>query len=398
LTRVPVVHVITLLELGGAQQNTLDTVARLDRARFAPQLVCGEGGVLDDEARALPDVPVTFLPDLVRPIHALRDLRAVARLTTLLAPMAAAGLVLVHTHGSKAGIVGRAAAARAHARPVVHSIHGFGHAAIPAGPLRWAALMIERRMARRTDAFIAVARASVEKGRRLGLLGDRPAHLVRSGIDVGTFAQADALRDQARTALGIPPRAPVVGSIGNMKPQKAPLDFVEIAAAVARERPDARFFIAGDGELRRAVERLIDTRGLAGRLVLLGWRRDVPALLGALDVLVLTSRWEGLPRVCPQAMAAGRPVVATNVDGIPEAIVHGRNGFLFEPGDIEAGAAHVLALLRDEAARRRLAAAGRAAVGEFDVGTMIAAQEQLYDSLLDCTARPAGPAPAAAPP
>ncbi|HZL99424.1 MAG TPA: glycosyltransferase, partial [Planctomycetota bacterium] len=121
-------------------------------------------------------------------------------------------------------------------------------------------------------------------------------------------------------------------------------------------------------------------------LQLLGWRRDVPALLGALDVLVLTSAWEGLPRTCPQAMAAGRPIVATSVDGIPEAVEHGRNGLLFAPGDVAAGAAHVLALLGDPALARRLGEAGRAAAGEFSVERMIAELERLYDELLGARA------------
>jgi glycosyltransferase involved in cell wall biosynthesis len=379
---VPVVHVITLLELGGAQQNTLDLVARLDRARFRPALVCGAGGLLDTEARALPDVELHFVPELVRPIRPARDLAAVKRLAGILRPLAAHGPVIVHTHSSKAGIVGRMAAARARAGPVVHSIHGFGHAAVSGGPLRRAALALERRMARHTDAFLAVSRASIEEGRRLGLLGERPVHLVRSGIEVQAFACADELRRATRGSLGLPPDAPVVGMIGNFKPQKAPLDFVDLAARVAEANPAARFFFAGDGPLRADVEARARQHGLGERLLLLGWRRDVPALLGALDVLVLTSLWEGLPRVCPQAMAAGRPIVATDVDGIPEAVVHGRNGRLYAPGDVATGAAHVLELLADEPTRRRYAAAGREAVDEFDVRHMLADHERLYSALL----------------
>jgi len=141
---VPVVHVITLLELGGAQQNTLTTVARLDRSRFAPQLVCGVGGLLDDEARAL-GVPVHFVPDLVRPVSFVRDRRAVRALEALLAPLAARGPVIVHTHSSKAGVLGRRAAARVGAGPVIHTIHGFGHDALAAGPMRLAGVWAERR-------------------------------------------------------------------------------------------------------------------------------------------------------------------------------------------------------------------------------------------------------------
>ncbi len=379
---VPVVHIITMLELGGAQENTLHTVAHLDRSRYAPQLVCGPGGLLDDEARALTDVPVHFIPELVRPVRPLTDLAAEARLRALLAPLAARGPVIVHTHSSKAGILGRRAAARVRARPVIHTIHGFGHAALGRGLLAAMARAAERRMARHTDAFISVSQAGIVEGRRLGLLGDRVARLVRSGIDVRVFAAADSLRSAARQELGIPADVPVAGMIACLKPQKAPVDFVDVAARVARARPDARFFIAGDGELRAAVEARIARHGLGDRLRLLGWRRDVAALLGALDVLVLTSRWEGLPRVCPQAMAAGRPIVAPAVDGIPEAVRDGRNGFLTAPGDIDGMARRLGELLADAPLRRRMGAAGRLAAAEFSAERMVAEQESLYADLL----------------
>jgi glycosyltransferase involved in cell wall biosynthesis len=205
---------------------------------------------------------------------------------------------------------------------------------------------------------------------------------VRSGIDVADFARAPQLRDAARAGLGVPAGAPLVGMIACLKPQKAPLDFVALAAEVARARPEARFVLAGDGELRPDVERAVAAAGLLPRFALLGWRRDVPALLGALDVLVLTSLWEGLPRVCPQAMAAGKPIVATAVDGTPEAVVDGRNGFLFEAGDVARAAESVLRITGDPALAAKLGAAGRAAVAEFDEARMVAEQERIYAELL----------------
>jgi hypothetical chaperone protein len=158
---VPVVHIITLLELGGAQQNTLYTAAHLNRSRFAPQLVCGPGGLLDAEARALPDVPLHFVPQLVRPVRPFADLAAVRAIAALLAPLARRGPVIVHTHSSKAGIVGRLAARRAGARPCVHTIHGFGHAAVAPPWLRRLTLAAERHVAGWTDAFIAVSKRNL---------------------------------------------------------------------------------------------------------------------------------------------------------------------------------------------------------------------------------------------
>ncbi|MFT7464105.1 MAG: glycosyltransferase involved in cell wall biosynthesis [Pseudohongiellaceae bacterium] len=378
----PVVHVITKLELGGAQQNTLHTVEHLDRTRFAPHLVCGTEGMLDDEARALKDVGLTFLPELVRPIHPPKDLLATWRLAALLRPLVASGPVIVHTHSSKAGIVGRAAARLAGAGPVVHSIHGFGHGAISNAALRWLTLATERLMARCTDAFIAVSECNRREGDALSLLGGRPCEIIRSGIDLDDFARADGLRAQVRQSLGYADGVPVVGMIACLKPQKAPLDFVELVRLVSERVPTARFFVAGDGELRSQVEARLLALGLTDKVQLLGWRRDIPGLLGALDVAVLTSRWEGLPRVCPQAMAASRPMVATAVDGTPEAIVDGQNGFLVEPGQMEDAAERVVQLLGDPDLRSRLGQRGQQDVASFGQEEMVVRQEALYERLL----------------
>ena len=378
---VPVFHIITMLELGGAQQNTLHTVASLDRSRFSPRLICGTGGMLDDEARTL-DLPVHFVPSLVRPIRPLADVAAVRAIARILKPEAGAGPVIVHTHSSKAGIVGRVAARLAGAQPRVHSIHGFGHEAIRNPAARWLVLNTERRMAAFTNAFISVSRKNLEQGRQQGLIGDVRQEVIRSGIDLAAFARADELRAEARRELGYDEATPVVGMIACLKRQKAPLEFVELAARVRTEVPEARFFLAGDGELRGDVEAAIARLGLGDCVQLLGWRRDIPALLGALDVLTLTSLWEGLPRVCPQAMAAGRPVVATAVDGTPEAIVDGRNGFLYQPGDLERASGCVTRLLREPELRSTFVQAGLEAVAEFDQARMVSDQERLYEDLL----------------
>src|SRR5262249_9227854 len=149
-----------------------------------------------------------------------------------------------------------------------------------------------------------------------------------------------------------------VGMIACLKPQKAPLDFVEVAARVLERAPGTRFVLVGDGELRPAVEAAIGARGVGDRVELLGWRRDVPDLLRSFDLLLHTPRWEGLPRVFAEAMATGIPIVATSVDGAPEAIEDGVNGRLLQPGDVEGLAAAVAQLARDPDRRRAMGAAG----------------------------------------
>jgi glycosyltransferase involved in cell wall biosynthesis len=387
---IRVCHVITRLDLGGAQENTLYTVSHLGPG-YRPRLVCGPGGLLDAEARRIPGLAVSFEPALVRPIRPVLDLLALGRLTRL---FRAERPHIVHTHSSKAGVLGRLAARRAGVPVVVHTIHGFGFNNRQPAPLRLLLVAAERMVAPATTHFVAVSRANLEEGIARGIVRGGRATLIRSGVPVGTFetaARDPALRNGhgLRRELALPPRAPLVGMIACLKPQKAPLDFVETAARVARARPEARFVLAGDGELRGPVERRAASLGLDGRLFLLGWRRDVPRIMAALDVLVLTSLWEGLPRVLPEAIAAGVPIVATAVDGTTDILRDGDTGIVCRPRDVEGLAAGVLRLLGDPERGRDLARRARAVLPEFDIDRMVRDQEALYARLVrDAGIRP----------
>lgn len=379
-----VIHIITKLELGGAQQNTLHTLRHLDRQHFAPFLVAGPGGDLFDDIR--PEDNFLLAPDLVREIRPARDTRALVQLRRHIKAIQqrppADAPVIVHTHSSKAGILGRWAAWACRAPVCIHSVHGFGfHPGQPA-LLRWFYILLERLSASVTTHFIAVSRANITQGCGLGLFTPDTVTLIRSGIDIAAFQTGAADGPALRRELGLPQHSPVVTMVACLKPQKDPLCFVELCAAVHRQIPAACFLLVGDGQLRSAVERAVADRGLQRRFSLTGWRRDIPRVLGATDVLVLTSRWEGLPRVLPQAMAAGVPAVVTSVDGAPEAIHDGVNGYVLPPGDIPAMAEQVCTLLRSPERARAMGAAGRAMVQEFDAATMVRQQELLYQRLL----------------
>lgn len=380
---VGVCHVITQLELGGAQDNTLHTVASL-RPPFRASLVTGRGGILDDEAARLRNVPLTFVDQLVRPIRPLLDGEAVRRLAAL---FRATRPTIVHTHSSKAGIVGRVAARLAAVPIRVHSIHGFGFNAWQPAPLRHALIALERMVAPLTTHFIAVSQANQRQGIAYGIVPPDRVSVIRSGIRIGEFERAG--NDPAmhngrglRGELGLAADAPLVGMVACFKPQKAPLDFVEMAARVAGEVPDATFVLVGDGELRSAIVARAGALGLGRRLRLLGWRRDVARVMSALDVLVHTSLWEGLPRVLPEAIAAGLPVVATGVDGTTDILEDGVNGIVCRPHDIGALSGGVERLLADRRLREQMASRARALLPQFDIDAMVRAQEALYTRLL----------------
>jgi glycosyltransferase involved in cell wall biosynthesis len=225
-----------------------------------------------------------------------------------------------------------------------------------------------------------------EDNRRTGvhyrLFGPENSTLIRSGIRIARFRDCEADGGAMKRSLGIDETAPLVGMIACFKPQKAPLDFVRVAHGVKKSVPRARFILVGDGALRGDIERLIKEKGLEKDLCLTGWRRDIPELLRAMDILVLTSKWEGLPRVFSQARAARRPVVASRVDGAPEAIREGVNGYLLEPGDVAGFTEKIIRLLKDDGLREDMGRRGPEGLEEFDIDLMVKNQEALYRKLL----------------
>ncbi|MBD3305741.1 glycosyltransferase [candidate division KSB3 bacterium] len=388
---IKVCHIITKLELGGAQQNTLYTVQHLDRNRFIPLLMTGSEGLLIDEARQYPDVRTYFLPQLlreIRPHHDLAAFRALRRRLYREQHTDPATPLIVHTHSSKAGILGRWAAKSAGVPIILHSIHGFGFHPYQPRPKRWLFIIAEWLTAKITSHFIAVSSANITTGTRLGLFSPSRVSLIRSGIEIPRFQlnhsgkNIERHRELIRKKLDIPSQKRIIGMIACLKPQKAPLDFVRVMKRVSQIRPEAHAIMVGDGELRPQVERLIAQENLKQAISLLGWRTDIPDLLHGCEMLVLTSRWEGLPRVCPQAMAAGLPIVATNVDGIPEAVHDGVNGFLRSPGDVPGIADKIIYLLAHPDIAQRMGQEGQRRVGEFDINRMVTQQEHLYQSLV----------------
>lgn len=383
---ITVVHIITKMELGGAQRNTLYTVLHLDPERFRVFLLTGPGGELLPEARTC--AGFRLIPDMIREISPRRDFAALLQirraLISIMADAPRDAPVIVHTHSSKAGIIGRWAAWLAGVPLIVHSVHGFGFHDFQKRRVRLMYQVLERFSARITKKFIVVSEANRRVGETAGIFSRDTACLIRSGIDIDAFSRAPADPQAVRRELGIASDAPLVTMVACFKPQKAPLDFVRACAAVHRGHPRACFLLAGDGELRTQIATAVAESGLENNFFMPGWRRDVAALLHASQVSVLSSYWEGLPQVVPQACAAGLPVVATRVDGTPEVVCDGVNGFLVPPGAVEMLAEKIAYLLDHPEEARAMGAAGKTMIAEFDINAMVRAQEDLYLALSNC--------------
>jgi glycosyltransferase involved in cell wall biosynthesis len=377
-----ILHIITRLIVGGAQENTMLTADLLDPERYAVDVVSGpqagpEGSLIEEvQARG---IHLTIEPNLVREVNPLKDLSALLALTSHIRHR---GYAIVHTHSSKAGILGRWAAWLAGTPVIVHTVHGWGHHERQHPMVRRTFILLEQLTAPITDKLIVVSPLNTEKG-----LADRIATpekyvTIRSGIDLERFRYPTRPREAVRAELGIPPDATVVGTVTRLSEQKAPLDFVSAAARIGARHPDVQFVIVGDGPMRAEVEAAITSEGLTHSVHLTGLRRDVPDLMHSFDIFALSSLWEGLPRVLPQAMAAGLPIVATAVDGNTEAVTDGANGFLTPAGDPGALAEALLKLLRDPALAARMGQAGLARIDEFGARRMAQQIESLYEELL----------------
>lgn len=382
-----VLRVIARLNIGGPAIHATLLHDRLDRQRFQSTLVTGteeanEGNYLALHGRS---ADVEIIPDLGREIRPLNDLRTLSRLVALIRRVRPD---IVHTHTAKAGAVGRAAAILAGVPVIVHTFHGHvlrGYFS----PAKTAVYKgIESTLARRTDRLLAVTPRVRDELVALGVGRRDQYQVVPLGFDLAPLLRAEHRAGELRAELGVG-AAPLVTIVARLVPIKAHEVFLAAAAHVRAELPAARFLIVGDGELRAALERQVETLGLREVVRFLGWRADIDRLYADTDVAVLTSRNEGSPVALIEAMAAGRAVVSTEVGGVADVVEHGVTGWLAPMDDAAGIARHVLAVLRDPGAARAMGARGRLRVAEvYGADRLVADVEALYDSLLGRAGRP----------
>ncbi len=388
MKQISVLHPITRLIIGGAQENTMLTADMHNHdaefnGRYHVTIVSGpqtgsEGSLIEEVRQR--NVPLTIMPELVREINPIKDLTAVFKLRTLIKE---GGYTIVHTHSSKAGLLGRWAAKMAGVPIIVHTVHGWSfHDRMPPAKLKLYVLL-ERFASRFSDAVVVVSPNDIEKGLEQGIGQPADYHVIRSGVELDRFGHPQVSPAEMRAQLGIPADALVVGSVTRLSLQKAPFDLADAFAEIHNKRPFTYFIIVGDGSLRPDLEARLQKLGIVDQVILTGLRRDVPELMAVFDVFVLSSLWEGLPRVLPQAMATGLPIVCTRADGSAEAVVEGENGFLVERAQPKALAEKVLLLLDNAELRQKMGENGRSRAHTFGARKMVQDIDKLYQKLLN---------------
>ena len=375
--KVRVLQIVTRLAVRGVPHHVLNLAAGLDKSRYETVVLAGrsdpgEGSLLDD-ARSR-GIPVMELPLLQRRIDPLVDARAFVAIYQLIR---AGRYHLVHTHISKAGFIGRMAARCAGVPAVVHTYHGWAqelHNQNAAGRLL---LACERLAARASDAVIAVSHSVVEDALQNGI-GTRPLYsVVPNGIDLTRF-RASAPFDRSSVDGN-----PVLGAIGSMTPEKGFEVLLEAMVDVKRRFPRVQLFAIGDGPLRAELEHCAQHLGLGETVRFLGRVEDVRPWLHTFDLVVQPSLREGQGLALLEAMAAGCPVIASRVGGIPEFIDDQETGILTTPGDSGALAGAICKLAPDEERKNLLARAACERVRSgYSLERMIRGVETVYDGLL----------------
>ena len=396
MNRIRVIHVITRFDKGGSAENTYLTCLGLDPERYDVQLVVGasEESDMGPEERACVEenlarlrargVKILTLAELVRrvsPVNDLVSLFALWRLFCRERPR------IVHTHTSKAGIVGRWAAWLAGVPVIVHTPHGhvfWGYF----GPARTRFfILLEKLSALVTDRLVMLTEQERRDHLRVGIAPEERFVTIHSGVDLAPLASARAARDEARRELGIPDGAFAVGTVGRLTAIKGPGVLMEAARAVIERRPESVFVFLGAGELLEALQAQAAAAGIAAHVRFAGWRPDAARMMSALDCFAFPSINEGMGKALVEAMALEKPVVASRVGGIIDLVDDGVNGFLVPVADPQALAGRILFYLENPGTARRMARRAAETAAAYGSAAMVRKIEALY---AEFAPRPAG--------
>lgn len=396
MRKIRVIHVLTRFDKGGSAENTCLTCLGLDPALYDIQLVVGaseESGMGPEERACVEEnlarlrargVKILTLAGLVRrvsPVNDLVTLFALWRLFCRERPR------IVHTHTSKAGILGRWAARLAGVPVVVHTPHGhvfWGYF----GPARTRFfILLEKLSALVTDRLVMLTEQEKLDHLRVGIAPEERFVTIHSGVDLAPLAAAKAARSEARRELGIPEGAFAVGTVGRLTAVKGPGVLLEAARTVIERHPRSVFVFLGAGEMLEALQEKAAAMGIESRIRFAGWRPDAARMMSALDCFAFPSINEGMGKALVEAMALEKPVVASRVGGMIDLVDDGVNGFLVPPSDPGALADRILFYMENPETARRMAAKAAGTAAAYGAAAMVRKIESLY---AEFAPRPAG--------
>jgi glycosyltransferase involved in cell wall biosynthesis len=385
-----VMHIITRLDMGGSAQNTLLTSIGLAE-QYEVVLVYGlshESHMTELEQETVDEqinlakrkrVKTIIIPTLVRKIGLFQDLRAFFSLWRLISVEKPA---IVHTHSSKAGILGRLAAWLSGIPIIIHTPHGhvfFGHFNPVVSKIF---LLIEKIFDRITHCVVALTDGEKKDYVKLSVSKADKIVKIHSGVPIDQYMDLKINIDSKKKAIGLASQGLVIGTVGWLLPIKGPEYLLEAMIDVWQGHPEVHLVFVGKGDLEEKLKTRAAQIGVADKVLFLGWRNDIPEIMQLFDIFVLPSLNEGMGRVIVEAMAAGKPVVASNVGGIPDLVEHAKNGFLFEPGNSKQMSQEIKRLLGNQTLQNEMGLIGKKRSINFNVEKMIEKINNTYLTFL----------------
>jgi glycosyltransferase involved in cell wall biosynthesis len=387
---IRVLHLITRMDMGGSAQNTLMTSAGLSQ-RF--RVILGFGPTQESsmtvseretvertlEAAIADGMKTVRLQYLLRRIHPIWDCFALLEIIRLLRRFRP---LILHTHTSKAGLLGRIAAVLVPVPIVVHTPHGhvfYGHFGRVAS---WIFLYIERILDRFTTVTISLTRGEFDDYVKMRVIPRKKMTVIHSGVDIDRFFSTSTRRSRARKTLGCDDRAVIIGTVGWLLPIKGPDVLLHAMNDVWREYPHCHLVFVGKGEMKAKLKQMAKESGKADHVHFLGWRDDIWNIIPAFDIFVLPSRNEGMGRVVVEAMAAGKPVIASRVGGVPDLIEDGVNGYLFTSEDSDQLASRIAHLIQNPGKAKAMGREGQQRSKAYSTEAMVEKIDALYRKLI----------------
>jgi glycosyltransferase involved in cell wall biosynthesis len=387
-----IIHIITRLDKGGSAENTLLTVLGMDKKKYEVLLVKGSAyeskmsreehtlvanDLIEAKSKGVKIINSCFL---LRRINIIYDLLALFTLWVFLIKEKPA---IVHTHTSKAGLLGRLAAKLAGIPIIIHTPHGhvfFGYFGFLTTKIF---IFLEKLASRITDKIVTLTSRERDDHIVFRIADEGKFVVVNSGVELNKFKELSINdRQKFKKKLGIPLNYFVVGTVGRLVPVKGTEYLIRAAKHVISEYPNTFFVFTGDGHLKKELRKKALELGIKNNVMFLGWRGDIAKIISVYDVFVLPSLNEGMGRALVEAMALGKPIVASDVGGIPDLVKHGKNGFLVLPKNPDDLAKYIQVLLGKEEIRKEMGQIGKEMALDFSREIMVEKISKLYEDLL----------------
>lgn len=385
MRKLKVLHIITRLANGGADENTLYTIKGLDSAKYDIDLMIGEennpGMMKDLELRR--GINLYKIKGMVRDVSPLKDLAALLRMYRIIKRN---DYDIVHTHIAKAGVLGRIAAKLAGVPVIIHGIHGITFPRTIHPVKQFLFRNIERFCGLFTDCFIPVGEDMKQKYIDAGIGQPERYKTIYSGMELDRFKRAaDNSREKInklKTEFGIKEDEIVIGNVSKIQKRKGYKYYLQVIAKITGEYDNVKFLIVGSGPHEDVIRSRVKEMGLTDSVIFTGFRKDVEDVFSIFDIKVLTSLWEGLPRVIIQAAAVGKPIVTFDVDGAWEIVEEGKNGFIVPMKDVDMMAEKIRLLIDDQELRQEMGRYSRDKVGDqWSVENMVKEIDELYQGI-----------------